>query len=785
MDSYTIEKLELAKVIGRVGKHAATSPGRQKVEALRPLTDPVVIERAQDEVQEATEILLEEGQVPFGGIKDIALAIKRAEKGFTLESNDFMAILGTLYGSRQVKKFFAELDGELRLLREYVEEISDFRQLENAIAQIFDDQGQVRDDASSKLQSLRREKRVVSTRIKEKLEGIITSRRLEKYIQEAVITIRDDRYVIPIKAEHRGSFPGILHDRSSSGQTLFIEPQAVVEMNNRLKSIEGEEAREIDRLLRELSDRIARQGQDLKRALEALASLDCIVARAHYGREMNCSRPALNPGGPVKLLGARHPLIDEQEVVPIDIFLGTNFSVLVITGPNTGGKTVTLKTTGLLSLMAQAGLPLPADEGSEIGVFQGIYADIGDEQSIEQNLSTFSSHLRQIVKILEKARAGDLVLLDEIGAGTDPEEGAALAMSILQHLYDKGILTVATTHYTELKAFAYTQEGVENAAVEFDVETLSPTYRLLTGVPGRSNAFAIASRLGLQDFIIEDAKKRLSSEEADLENMISRIEEEEYSLISEREGLARHRQKTEELEKKLKEEHQALLTKQDRIIREATEEARRLISGVKEEGSKLLKELREFGGPDADRLANRFNKALKEQEKKIEELLTSRSPKESKKSRLPASVRPGDTVRLLDLDQEGTVLEVNEEQVQVQVGIMKIRVSLRDVEKVLPRQKDRKGSNLSRLQGTKAQSISPRLSLRGFRWQEAREKTDKYLDDAYLAGLNKVELIHGKGTGALREGIHDLLASHPHVASFRLGQPGEGGEGITVVELKN
>lgn len=784
MTEHTIKKLELEKVIEQVLPFSETSLAKELLKKLKPLTDLAMIERIQEEVDQASQLLQIEGQIPLGGINDLYPALKKAEKGIVLTAQDFLDVQSTIYGAKRVKNFFTKLvdkKEQFPLLWEIADNIQSFRELEEAIGRVFDDRGEVKDSATPKLQSIRREQNLVSARVRTKLEQIISSSRYEKIIQENVITSRGGRYVVPIKSDQKTFFPGIIHDRSASGQTVFVEPQAVVEANNRLRILEQDEKDELHKIFKGLTSLVLEKLFDLRTTLEALSYLDFTMAKARYGLEKNCSKPILNSNGPIVLYQARHPLL-KGEVVPIDIILGTNYNTLVITGPNTGGKTVTLKTAGLLSLMAQCGLAIPAKDGSEVGIFKGIYVDVGDEQSIEQSLSTFSSHMAQIVRILGQVEPGDLVLLDEVGAGTDPEEGAALAMAILNYLHQKKALTIATTHYSELKAYAYSKEGLENASVEFNVETLSPTYRLLIGVPGRSNAFAIASRLGLKDEIIESAQALVKQDRTNLEHLISRIESEEYALLDEKESLQEERDELATLKNRLIQEREKENARLEELKAQLYRESRDLISSIKEEGNLLLKKIRGFGGPAADRLANEFNLALQDKEKALANLRGDYQEQETHPG--PSrELKKGDTVLVIDLKQKGRITSLGQNQFQVQIGMMNIWVDKNNLVLTTDKEEVRGGKRVAKLQGMKAQTISTRLDLRGARWEDARERADKYLDDAYLAGLKRVEIIHGKGTGALREGIHDLLKDHYHVKDFRLGEMGEGGSGVTIVNF--
>ncbi len=783
MEQHTLKKLEYDKILKKLEQHAATELGIEKARKLKPGVELEKVELELRESAQGMELLLLSGPIPFGGIQNIGESLQKAEKGQVLELEQISRVVQTLYGFKKIKGYFAKYKDEgwsFPRLEAYEEKIEDFSGLENRINKIIDNYGEIRDDASPRLNSIRREQKILNQRIREKMDSYLQNSRLDKVIQDPVVTIRGDRLVLPVRADKKSLLPGIIHDRSASGQTVFVEPQPVVEMNNMLGTLQRDEEAEIYRILKEITSEIAWKSNGIKKSLEAAAQLDFIMSKAGLGREFNCSEPKLNKAGPINLKAARHPLLPPAEVVPIDVSLGDSFNTLVITGPNTGGKTVSLKTVGLICLMGQSGLLIPAEKESAIGVFAGIFADIGDEQSIEQSLSTFSSHLTQIVRLLKNAGPGDLVLLDEVGAGTDPEEGAALAMSLLQHLHNRGILTVATTHYTELKAFAYTSDGIENAAVEFDVETLSPTFRLLVGVPGRSNALAIARRLGLSEEIIEQARSYIGEHRSSVDGMISRIEKEEYEVLERKEALQREKEDLEEELERIKKERTELAEKHRQMVSDFSQRAQEIVEEIKAEGSKLLKEIRKHSGPRGDRMANEFNLAIKAQQDRIRELTVV--GRKSSSQREPLQVKPGQKVKIASLNQEGVVLEEKQDRVNIQAGVMRVWVDKKDLlpvveEAAAPR-------STQRYKQSKAQSIRPSLDLRGMRWEEGREKTDKYLDDAYLAGLKKVEIIHGKGTGALRQGIHELLEGHHHVETYRRGEEGEGGDGVTIVNLK-
>lgn len=790
MEKHSLKVLEYEKIIEELKPYASSLAGKELVEKLSPIKDKELIEERLKEVSEARVMLDESPNIPFGGIRDLREIMKRAEKGLVLTGLEFLDVSSTLYAARRLKLFFQKIEEEFhraderypRILR-IGKGIITFKHLEETINKTIDNAGEVQDSASSKLRSIRTQIRTVSARIKEKLDSYISGSTYQKMIQDAIVTIRGDRYVIPIKNEYKSSFNGIVHDRSASGQTLFIEPMAVVQLNNQLRQLTADEQDEIYRILRELTGKIALEFDPIMTVVRILAELDFIFARAHYSKAIKGVEPILNEHGLVKLKKARHPLL-KVKPVPIDLRLGDGFNTLVITGPNTGGKTVTLKTVGLLTLMMQSGMHVPADPGSEMSIFKGIYADIGDEQSIEQSLSTFSSHMTQIIGILDKAEKQDLVLLDELGAGTDPLEGASLAMAILDFLHKQEIRTIATTHYSELKSYAYSLEGVENASVEFDLETLSPTYRLIMGVPGRSNALEIALRLGLPQSIIDKAKTGLSTEEAVFDKMIKDIEE--NNLKSQKEFLKARslKQEMEEMKQYYEKQLKQIEQQKEKILVKAIEEAKQIVTESKTEALELIKKARNAGMKELEQINLEVKSRLSAKTKKLDQAFREiRKP--NKESQVPENLELGDQVRIISLNQHAEVLEkLNNQEFMVQVGIMKIKVNISDLEKMeIIREKAQK-QRFATISRSKKTAIHPSLDLRGARYEEARERTDKYLDDAYLAGLKIVEIIHGKGTGALREGIHVLLKGHHHVEEFRLGHEGEGGIGVTIAKLK-
>jgi DNA mismatch repair protein MutS2 len=777
--------LEFDKVKEQLLEHVSSSLGREKIEKLVPSSDFAEVVKWQEQTDEAVSVFRLRGNVPLGGIFDIRASVKRAKIGGTLSPHELLDIASTIYASRQIKKFIESLSdekAELPHLLQYVEQIVVLPELEQAIKNCIDDYGEVLDDASDRLRSIRQQLRSTEGRIREKLESMIRSSAAQKMLSDAIITIRNERYVIPVKQEYRNAYGGIVHDQSSSGATLFIEPQAVVDLNNQLQEARVKEKQEIERILIELTGKVAEAADVLLANVEVLAELDFVFTKAKYAQKIKASKPLMNDKGYIRLLKARHPLIDPNVVVPNDIELGKDYTTIVITGPNTGGKTVTLKTIGLFTLMAQAGLQIPALDGSELAVFNAVYADIGDEQSIEQSLSTFSSHMVNIVDILQKADHNSLVLFDELGAGTDPQEGAALAISILDEVYNRGARVVATTHYPELKAYGYNRSGVINASVEFDIETLSPTYKLLIGVPGRSNAFEISKRLGLDERIIERAKSHVSSESNKVENMIASLEHSKKRAEEEFKEAEDFRKEAEKLHKELQRQIIELNEKRDELIEEAKRKAAEIVKVSQQEAEEIIRKLRQM---QKEKLAEIKEHELIEAKKRLEEaapkLDSKKKTKQTKASQ--HEFQPGDEVKVTNLNQKGHLIEkVSDDEWQVQIGILKMKVKEANLE-YIGTPKPVETRPLATVKG-KDYHVSLELDLRGERYEDALTRLEKYIDDALLAGYPRVSIIHGKGTGALRKGVQDFLKKHRSVKNIRFGEATEGGTGVTVVELK-
>ncbi|BDG44574.1 endonuclease MutS2 [Saccharococcus caldoxylosilyticus] len=784
MQTKVLHVLEFDKVKEQLLKHAASSLGKEKIETLLPSSDFAEVVDWLEETDEAAAVLRLRGHVPLGGIFDIRASLKRAKIGGTLSPQELLDIASTVSASRQLKQFIESLHeehGNFPRLAGYAQSLALLPEVEQEIERCIDDHGEVLDHASERLRSLRQQLRTTEARIREKLESIIRSPSAQKMLSDAIITIRNERYVIPVKQEYRGAYGGIVHDQSASGATLFIEPQAVVELNNQLREARVKEKQEIERILIELTKVVANHAEALLETVHILAQLDFIFAKAKYANQLKATKPAMNDRGYIRMLQARHPLIDQGVVVPNDIELGKEYKTIVITGPNTGGKTVTLKTIGLLTLMAQAGLFVPALDGSELAVFRAVYADIGDEQSIEQSLSTFSSHMVNIVDILRRVDEKSLVLFDELGAGTDPQEGAALAIAILDEVHGRGARTVATTHYPELKAYGYNRDGVINASVEFDTETLRPTYKLLIGVPGRSNAFEISRRLGLDERIIERAKSHISTESNKVESMIASLEQSKKQAEEEEKRAKEARMEAEKLRDEWRQKWEALEEKQDEIIDEAKRKAADIIRASQQEAERIIQELRRM---QKEKQAEIKEHELIEAKKRLAEAMPTLAKKKKERKKEKRHVfQPGDEVKVTSLNQKGYLVEkVSDEEWQVQLGILKMKIHERDLEYIGSAPKT-ETKPIVTVKG-KDYHVGLELDLRGERYEDALARLEKYIDDALLAGYPRVSIIHGKGTGALRKGVQEFLKKHRAVKSFHFGEASEGGTGVTVVELK-
>ncbi|MCM3455365.1 endonuclease MutS2 [Heyndrickxia oleronia] len=784
MQDKILKTLEFNKIKELLLEHASSTLGQDKIKQLVPSSSFEEVLDLQAETDEAVHVLRLKGHIPLSGIHDIRPHIKRAQIGGILSPMELVHTASTIYAGRTIKRFIEGLlenSVEIPILEQKAEQIIILTPLEHKIKNAIDENGDILDGASEALRQIRQKLRSNEGRIREKLESLIRSRNASKMLSDAIVTIRNDRYVIPVKQEYRSNYGGIVHDQSSSGQTLFIEPQSVVELNNQLRELHMKEQQEIERILSELSADVADVGEDLTTTVMILGEFDFIFAKALFGKSLKATRPIMNNNGIVNLYKARHPLIPINEVVANDISLGKDYTTILITGPNTGGKTITLKTIGICTLMAQAGLQIPALDGSELAVFTDVFADIGDEQSIEQSLSTFSSHMVNIVDILKHVNHESLVLFDELGAGTDPQEGAALAISILDEVYHRGARVVATTHYPELKAYGYNREGVINASVEFNVETLSPTYKLLIGVPGRSNAFEISKRLGLSESIIHHARSYIGTDTNKVENMIASLEKSKRDAERERQEAQDYLKDAEKLHKDLQKQMAEFYTQRDRMYEKAESKAANVVEKAKEEAEEIIRELRKM------RLEN--HASIKEHEliearKRLSDAVPNFEKSTVKKTANKKRVlAPGDEVKVISFNQKGQLLEkVSDKEWQVQMGIMKMKVKESDMEFIQSQQKV-ETKPLATVKG-KDYHVSLELDLRGERYENALLRVEKYIDDALLAGYPRVSIIHGKGTGALRHGVQEYLKQHRSVKRIRLGDAGEGGSGITVVEFK-
>lgn len=792
MNERTLRTIEFNVIKDMLSKHAQSSLGKEIINELMPVCDQHAVQERLKETTEGQMAILRRGNPPLGGISDIRTSLKKAELGSILGPGELLHISDILRASRSLKQYSAEApQGQfLEIIDGITVQLGTNKQLEDAINNAIISEEEISDNASDGLKTIRRQIRETNVSVKDRLNKIIHSSSSQKFLQDSIVTIREGRYVVPVKQEYKNEINGLVHDSSASGATLFIEPMAVVEANNKLKELQIKEKVEIERILTKLTENVAENLDFLNVNIEILAKLDFIFAKGRFSLDMKAVEPKVNNQGKIRLVKARHPLIDESRVVPIDVYLGDGFNTLVITGPNTGGKTVTLKTVGLFTAMIQSGLHIPAKEESEISIFENIFVDIGDEQSIAQNLSTFSAHMTNISGIVKHADRDSLCLFDELGAGTDPTEGAALAMAILQYLHSIGAKTIATTHYSELKAFALTKEGFENASCEFDVESLRPTYRILMGVPGKSNAFEISRRIGLDEEIIDSAKQFVSQENVRFEDVIGSLKKDKEIAEVERQKAEEHRRKIDQIKQEIEVQKREIEKKKQEIILEAREKALKIVEDAKEESDEIISEVRQLAREKEDREREKLIRLSKEklksaidrEESEISKYAVNRGASDAP----PKSVRLGDKVYITNIEQYGEILTHPDEHgnLQVQVGIMKITSNLKN----LRLQKEEKvsitKSESRKIASTKSATILSEINLRGQVLEEAIMNTDKYLDDAYLSGLSMVTIVHGKGTGVLRSGIHQFLKGHPHVKTFRLGRYGEGETGVTIVELK-
>lgn len=791
MNQKTLTKLEYNKIIALLEEQASSFRGKQLCRRLKPITDLERINTYQEQTAAAFTRIIKKGRPSFGDASPVEESVKRLEVGAALGSGELLRICKLLQNAGRIKSY-GRHDTQEDLsdcLDIYFEQLEPLTLLTNEIERCIISEEEISDDASSTLKHIRRSIGGINDKVHATLTGLVNGS-LRTYLQDPIITMRGDRYCIPVKAEYRSQVKGMIHDQSSTGSTLFIEPMAVVKLNNDLKELYAKEQEEIQVILARLSSDTAEYIEEIRTDYRILTDLDFIFARGQLALSMNGSRPVLNKEGRIRIREGRHPLLDSRTVVPITVSLGEDFSLLIITGPNTGGKTVSLKTVGLFTLMGQAGLHIPAAGRSELAVFHQVYADIGDEQSIEQSLSTFSSHMTNIVSFLQDVDEHSLVLFDELGAGTDPTEGAALATAILAYLHDRDIRTMATTHYSELKVYALSTPGVENACCEFDVESLKPTYRLLIGIPGKSNAFAISGKLGLPDYIIEDAKTRLSEQDVSFEDLLTDLESSKRTIEKEREEIQAYKREVESLKTQTKQKQERLDEQRERIIREANEKANAILREAKEMADETMKNFRKFGKENVS--AAEMEKERERLRKKIQDTSAAASMKtqKQKKAYKPSDFKLGESVKVLSMNLTGTISSLPDSRgnVTVQMGILRSQVNISDLEIIeeqnpyTPKNMKRTGSG--KIKMSKSLSVSPEINLLGKTVDEAVAELDKYLDDAVLSHLSTVRIVHGKGTGALRKGIHEYLRRQKHIKSYHLAEYGEGDAGVTIVELK-
>ncbi|MBM7562276.1 endonuclease MutS2 [Fusibacter tunisiensis] len=789
MKERTLRVLEYTKIMTMLSGKATSTLGKTLCETLKPEKAIDSIREMQNETSEAVDMMIQFGTPPIGPIYNQENSLKMARIGGVLSPKQLMEIGDSLRTARVLKKYMtthANYAEKYSILSNYGSSLHVLSELEKEIERCIVSETEVSDHASPELKRIRRTIESKNASIRSKLESMITSATYQKYLQDTLVTIRQDRFVIPVKSEHKNQVKGLVHDQSAKGSTVYIEPIAVVELNNELRNLKLDEAKEIERILRVLTGFVADNAVNLELNMRTLGQLDFIFAKGKLSLEMKAVKPELSNKLSFRIKNGRHPLLPKDEVVPSNVWLGDQFNTLLITGPNTGGKTVTLKTVGLLTLMAQAGLHVPADYGTEIAVFDQIFADIGDEQSIEQSLSTFSSHMTNIVSILKEITPESLVLFDELGAGTDPTEGAALAMAILDELGKRKIRTLATTHYSELKTYAISNSWIENASVEFDVESLSPTYKLLIGIPGKSNAFEISRKLGLGNGLIEQAKAYVHQDNIEFEDIIASIEKSRKIAEAERNEATRLKLEVEKLKSSLSDKEDKWLLKRDEMMRKAREEAKDILRNAKNEVDEIVKSMREIKKTNA----NDKNKEIERMRKRLQDQLGNVADQvidaDAESDMAPENVIVGDSVRVLSINQEGTVLTLPNEkgELTVQVGLMKMGVNIKQLVLISKKKKDASVYNKLKQARASSMSIHPEIDVRGENLEDAILKVDKYLDDAALSSLSHVRIIHGKGTGVLRKGLQDHFRGHPHVKHYEFAAYNEGGNGATVIELK-
>ena len=791
MNQKTIYKLEFNKIAEMLEEKASSMRGKQLCRRIHPMTDINKIDTAQEQTAAAFNRLVKKGHVSFGNAIPCTDSIRRLEIGGTIGSGELLRICRLLQNAATAKAYgrHETQDDKIDCLDAFFDGLEPLTILSNEIGRCIIAEDEISDDASSTLKGIRRNIGVLNDKVHATLNNLVNGP-LHTYLQDAIITMRGDRYCVPVKAEYRSQVNGLIHDQSATGSTLFIEPMSIVKLNNELKELYAKEQEEIQVILARLSEEAAQYTNEIVADYKILTELDFIFARGELALSMNGSRPVLNTEGRIRIREGRHPLLDPKKVVPVSFTLGEDYTLLIITGPNTGGKTVSLKTAGLFTLMGQAGLHIPCADRSEIAIFNQVYADIGDEQSIEQSLSTFSSHMTNIVSFLNDVDENSLVLFDELGAGTDPTEGAALAIAILSYLHSRGIRTMATTHYSELKVYALSTEGVENACCEFDVESLRPTYRLLTGIPGKSNAFAISLKLGLPDFIVDDAKMRLSEQDISFEDLLTDLEASRRTIEKEQAQIEADKKEIAALKDKIASKQEKAEEQKERIINEANEKAAVILREAKELADETMKNFRRFGKENIS--ASEMERERERLRKKLKETSSSNGIKAVKQSRTykPSEFKLGESVKVLSMNLTGTVSSLPDSKgnLTVQMGILRSQVNISDleiIEDVNPyAPKSKKGSARSQMRMSKSLSVRPEINLLGKTVDEAVAELDKYLDDAILSHLNSVRIVHGKGTGALRKGIHQYLKKQKHIKNFHLAEFGEGDAGVTIVEFK-
>ena len=792
MNKKSLKTLEYTKVLDLLINYACSDSAKIMCRELLPMTDKEEIQQAQRETSDALVRVYKHGSISFGGVHDVRGSLKRLEIGSTLSQEELLQVCNLLENTNRVKQYSRNENADLPedSLAPLFQSLEPLTLLAGEIRRCIISEDEISDEASPELKNIRRSMRNINERIHSQLVSMTSNTTTRSYLQEAVITQRNGRYCLPVKAEHRSQISGMIHDQSSSGSTFFIEPMAVVKLNNDYKEYMLKEQEEIQRILAVLSASTAEHIDEIIENYNIMTKLDFIFAKALLSKSYKGSEPEFNTDGIIHIKEGRHPLLDKHKVVPITIRLGEGFDLLIVTGPNTGGKTVSLKTAGLFSLMGQAGLHIPAMDHSKLTVFQDVFADIGDEQSIEQSLSTFSSHMTNIVQILNSATKDSLVLFDELGAGTDPTEGAALAIAILSHLHNMGIRTMATTHYSELKVFALSTEGVENASCEFDVETLRPTYRLLIGIPGKSNAFAISSKLGLPNFLIEDAKTQISKEAESFEDVIADLEASRKTIEKEQEEIRQYKEEIKTLKQRLEKKQDNIDKRREDILREANEKAREILSDAKSYADQTMKDFRKFY--EESGTSKEMEKRRQDAKKKLDSVnnkLAVKNTAKPKKQYKPADFKVGTSVKVLSMGLDGTVstLPNAKGDLYVQMGILRSQVNIKDLEILAqpkPEQNNYNRTGSGKIKMSKSASVSTEINLIGRTTDEAIALLDKYLDDAYLAHLPSVRVVHGKGTGALRAAVHKHLRRLKYVSSFRLGEFGEGDAGVTIVEFK-